>query len=425
VPAVALHRAALRAVEARWGRRGAAGAPAVDGPVRIVLLHAYGMGGTIRTSLDVAEHLSATREVEVVSLVRRREAPFFAFPPGVTVSTVDDQRPEATPVGLNGRARALLGGLPSLLVHPDDYAYPMCSLWTDLRLLKRLRAMHGGVLLASRPALIRLAARLAPAGVLALGQEHMNFHAHRPRLAADVRRDAARLDALVVLTAADARDYGRLLADAPVRVVQIPNALPRLDGGRATLDAKVVAAAGRLNAQKGFDRLLPAFAEVARAHPDWELRIYGRGPARAALQRQIADLGLTGRARLMGATPQLGAALAEASVFALSSRFEGFGMVILEAMSKGLPVVAFDCPRGPGELIEDGRDGLLVPDGDVAGLARALGALVEDGAARRRYGAAAIEKARTYDIGVTGPRWDALLEALPRARAAGSAAGSR
>jgi glycosyltransferase involved in cell wall biosynthesis len=240
----------------------------------------------------------------------------------------------------------------------------------------------------------------------------MNFNAHRPSVAAEMRRHYGDLDALAVLTADDLRDYGALLRGSPTRVVRIPNTLPPMDGGIASGDAKVIVAAGRLNSQKGFDLLIPAFAEVARRYPDWQLRIYGRGPERPALQRLIVEHELYNNAFLMGPTRRLGTAMAGASIFALSSRFEGFGMVIVEAMSKALPVVSFDCPRGPGEILDHGVDGILVPDGDVDAFAAALLELVEDGDRRRRMGAAARHSAQTYDIDAVAPRWEELLEEL-------------
>ena len=99
-------------------------------------------------------------------------------------------------------------------------------------------------------------------------------------------------------------------------------------------------------------------------------------------------------------------------MFALSSRFEGFGMVVIEAMSRGLAVVSFDCPRGPGEIITDERDGLLVPPGDVGALAAALDRVMSDEALRARLGAAARHTAEAYRPEAIARRWEALLADL-------------
>jgi glycosyltransferase involved in cell wall biosynthesis len=395
--AVAIHRLALGLASRlpRGARRRS------DGPVRFLLLHAWGMGGTIRATLTVAGHLAARREVEVVSVVRRRERPFFPFT--APVRALDDAR------GHGG----LLARLPSLLVHPEDYAYPWCSLRTDVALLRWLRALDGGVLICTRPAFNLLAARLAPRSVVVVGQEHQHFAAHRPRLTADLRRHYGSLDALTVLTSGDEQDYRRALAGAATRVERIANPLPP-DEPRAISDqsAPLVVAAGRLGTQKGFDLLIAAFAEVHRRQPGWRLRIYGSGPERDRLQAAIDAASLGDAVALMGRSRDLGAALAEGSIFALSSRFEGFGVVIVEAMSRGLPVVSFDCPRGPSDIITDGVDGLLVPAEDVGGMAAGLLTLIEDPARRRRAAAAALATARTYAVEAVGPRIERLLDDL-------------
>ena len=394
--AVAAHRLAL-GLAARLPRHNGTGL--TPPRVRILLLHAYGLGGTVRTSFNLAEGLAG--EVELLSMMRRRDVPFFPFPPDAAVTVIDDQR-----------SRGLLDRLPSLLVHPEDYAYPYASLRTDLGLLRAIRGIHGGILITTRPAFNLLAARLAAPGVITVGQEHMNFHSHRPRLAHDLERRYGGLNALTVLTEADERDYAAALANTPVRIARIPNAVPRMSGGIAPLDAKVVVAAGRLESQKGFDLLIRAWERVAAAHPDWQLRIYGSGPRRDDLRRMILERGLYDRVLLMGRTRRLGEAMAGASLFVLSSRFEGFGMVIVEAMSKGLPVVSFDCPRGPGEIIRPGRDGILVPNGDVEGLADGMLELIEEEPKRRSYGAAAVENARSYAVDSIAERWEELLGEL-------------
>jgi glycosyltransferase involved in cell wall biosynthesis len=402
-PAVAVHRVALRLASRVLRGRGGEG-PA-GAPVRFLLQNAWTVGGTIRTTMNLAGWLARTHDdVEVISVRRMRENPFWPFPAGVPVSALEDKR--------SSHKRPLLSRLPSLLVHPDDFAYAGASLHTDVKIVRWLRSLEGGVLVSTRPAFNLVVAALAPPGVTVIGQEHMNFTAHRPRLQADMRRWYRRLDALSVLNADDERDYGEILAGSGTRVVRIPNSLPPLTGGVSPLDAPVVVGAGRLTGQKGFDLLIDAFAPVAAAHPEWRLRIYGNGPKREELERQIAARGLGGSVELMGASRELGEEFAKASLFVLSSRFEGFGMVLVEAMSKGLPAVSFDCPRGPADIVSHGRDGLLVPTEDVPAMSAALLELIGDADRRREYGRAALEKARDYDIEAIGPRWEALLAEL-------------
>jgi glycosyltransferase involved in cell wall biosynthesis len=374
--------------------------------VYLLLLHAYGVGGTIRTTFNTAAWLARAHEVEVISVIRRRESPALPFPSGVALSAVDDLR---APLGIGGR---ILRKIPSALIHPEDYGFSACSLLTDIRLARRVRSLPRGVLITTRPGLNVAAPALVPEGVTLVGQEHMNFLSHRPGLFARITREYAKLDALAVLTEDDMRDYARLLSESRTKVARIPNALPVADGPLSTLGEKVVVAAGRLRLQKGFDLLIRAYVEVARSHPDWKLRIYGSGEERQALRDLIVEHELYNHVFLMGTSHTLHEELAKGSIFVLSSRYEGFGMVILEAMSRGLPVVSFDCPRGPGEIVSSGQDGILVPNGDVNGLTRALVELIEDKDKRRSYGAAAPEKARQYELGKIGPLWDALLGEL-------------
>jgi glycosyltransferase involved in cell wall biosynthesis len=408
--AIAVHRAAI-AIAARTVRpRHPRGTP-TDG-VHILVLHAYGVGGIIRAGLNLAGGLAADREVEILSLVRRRERTVFPVPEGVRLTSVHDLRRDRP---RPGPAARLLEALPSLLMHPDDFAFTHASLRTDLLLLRRLRRLAPGVLVTTRPAFNLLAARLAPPGVTVVAQEHIHRNAYRPGVTRDIARHYRRLHALVVLTEEDRDDYAALLGDAPVRLARIPNAVPPLDGGLADPDARVVVAAGRLTVQKGFDLLLPAWEQVVAQRPGWQLRIYGSGHMRAQLRRTILDRELYDSAFLMGETRHVGTALAGGSVFVLSSRFEGFGMVIVEAMSKGVPVVTFDCQRGPAEIVTPGEDGLVVPPEDVDGLAAALLELTGDAQRRRRMSEAARITARRYEADAVAAEWRALFAELSAA----------
>src|SRR3546814_16985490 len=124
-----------------------------------------------------------------------------------------------------------------------------------------------------------------------------------------------------------------------------------------------MAAVGRLVSQKGFDRLLDAFSRIATDHPDWTLVIWGEGPDRAALEEQRRRLGLDGRVEMPGVSKQPGGWIEQSDLFILSSRFEGWGLVLGEAMAAGLTVISFDCEWGPAEMIEQEKSGILVPIG--------------------------------------------------------------
>ena len=182
-----------------------------------------------------------------------------------------------------------------------------------------------------------------------------------------------------------------------------------MDAEPARASHPVILGVGRLTPQKGFDRLVRAFAPVAAAHPEWTLRICGNGPRRVPLRHLVRRLALATRVQRPGAVERIDKEMTRASVYVLSSRFEGFPMVLLEAMSMGLAIVSFDCPTGPRELLDDSRTGLLVPEGDVAALAAAIERVVTDRELRARLGAAAREASRVYAPDRVGARWRELL----------------
>jgi len=390
--------------------------PREDGERRliIVLWTAWNMGGTIRAAFNLAEYMTARGwEVEIVSGYRDRDEPFFGeFPAGVRVSDLDDRRKGAVR-GVRGLVRTALSRRPSMLMPLTDRAATGFSLWTDIQLVRRLRG-RAGILVGTRPGVNLMLARLRAPGLRTIGLEQMNLSKHGKKLRKSMRAHYPHLDALVVLTEQDREAYRELL-NGGVPLHRIPNTVRPLPGAKADLAAKTVYAAGRFRYQKGFDLLIPAWAETARANPGWRLRLRGRGHLRERLEGLIAEHGLEDSVTLEGPAEDIGSDMAEASVFVLSSRFEGFPLILLEAMSKGMGIVSFDCPTGPADIVEDHRNGLLVPHEDVEGLSRAIRELVEDEELRRRTAAAAIETAQDYTIEAIGPLWEELFAELSRA----------
>jgi len=222
-------------------------------------------------------------------------------------------------------------------------------------------------------------------------------------------------DALVVQSSAAAERYGARLRGAP-RMTVIHNPLPAelaASPRRARQEGEggCVVAMGRLTPEKGYPKLIEAFASALKDESAWQLRIWGEGPLRDDLQSQVERLQLTDRVRLCGLTDQPWTALAAGQIFALSSEYEGFPNAMLEAMALGLPCIAFDCPSGPRELADGGRAALLVPCGDVAALAAALGELARDRELRSTVGARAATFVRSqFAQSSVMAEWDALVE---------------
>jgi glycosyltransferase involved in cell wall biosynthesis len=394
-------------------RRRDPGAPLT---IRFLIMSAFGVGGTIRTTLTTAGELAKRHDVEVVSVFRRRAEPALPVPAGVRMKALTDLREES--LEAQPALRRALASRPTRLMSKRDFRHPNFNLLTDANLFRYLASVHDGVLIGTRPSINLAIAHLAAPAVVRVGQDHMNLATYTDELRAQIRAVYPRLDLVSTLTEGDARAYRKALRGR-TRVECMPNGVPDVGGRRAALDAKVVVAAGRLTPQKGFDRLLRAWAEVAPAHPDWELRIFGDGSSAKKLRKQIAELGIGDSAKLMGFTPRLHEEFASASLYVMSSRREGFPMVLLEAMAVGLPVVSFDCPTGPRDIVREGVDGHVVRNGDRHALAEAMKGLMADADRRRAFGASAIEGARRYELGNIVERWEDLLAEVAAAKRPG------
>lgn len=236
------------------------------------------------------------------------------------------------------------------------------------------------------------------------------FHnAQLPRIWRMLRRLSYPFAAKVIVQTEVVRDRMRRTLGGKVIVIPNPVVDPGVRHNRcetASMNHHWIIGLGRLSAEKGFDLLLGAFAQIAARYPKWGLRILGAGPCYASLQQQSCDLGVEGRVFLLGLSRDPYQLLAESSLFVLSSRFEGFPNALCEAMACGLPVISFDCPSGPSEIIRNGVDGILIPKEDVAALAAAMDQLMGDPERRKSLSARSPEIIERFGTERVLDRWE-------------------
>lgn len=222
-------------------------------------------------------------------------------------------------------------------------------------------------------------------------------------------RIVRRFDKFVVLTNEDKGYWGGL-----PNIEVIPNAAIHVSKNYSEVKNKRVIAVGRLDYQKGFDRLIQAWKLVQHTgrFSDWKLDIFGQGEWREMLQQMIDKQGLQNTVKINPPTNAILNEYVHSSLLVMSSNYEGFGMVLVEAMSCGVPVISFDCKCGPKDIIQPGINGLLVPNGDIQALADAMMKVMEDEAYRKMLSLNARKVVDTYSEQAVMSQWIRLFTSI-------------
>lgn len=365
----------------------------------------YNPGGMERVLLNKVRYLVARGgyEISVVTTDQGGRPPFYTFPPEVKMVDLDVNythdnggNPLKKIAGYLRRRRLHKERLNAFLM--QEKADITVSLYpSESSFIPSLRDGSRKVLELHYCKFFRL--QYGRSGLLGLADCFRTWQDGRI-----VRR----FDRFVVLTREDAGYWGAL-----PNLEVIPNAALAFPEVRRTPESRRVMAVGRLDYQKGFDRLLNAWALLPEAlRAQWRLDIFGQGEWREMLEKQITSLGIGASARLAGATRAVFEEYGKSAFLVMSSHYEGFPMVMIEAMGCGLPVVSFACLCGPRDIIEDGKNGLLVEEGDVEGLAAAMQKLMEDDALRAKMSARALEVTQIYSEENVMKQWENLFKTL-------------
>ena len=213
-------------------------------------------------------------------------------------------------------------------------------------------------------------------------------------------------DVVVTLTKGDAQNWKKAK-----RVEAIPNFSIMPISKYSDCEPKRVIAVGRLEWQKGYDRLIDIWKLVAKKHPDWQLDIFGEGGLETNLKEIIKDAKLS-NVSIHSYTKNISEEYAASSICALTSRYEGFSLVILEAMRHGVPCITFDCPYGPKDLVDQEKCGYVIEDGNINQFAEKLSYLMDHFDIRKQFSKAAINKAQSYHEDIIMNQWKLLFESL-------------
>lgn len=213
-------------------------------------------------------------------------------------------------------------------------------------------------------------------------------------------------DEFIILTEEDRKQWNN------PRIKVIPNSLSFYPSEVSKCENKKIISVGRLKYQKGYDILIEVWKKVFEKHKDWILEIYGEGSLRKELEEKIKKLGLENSLLLKGAVNNIQEKYLESSIYVMTSRYEGFGMVLVEAMACGLPLVSFDCPCGPKDVITDKEDGYICKFGNIEEMAKKICDLIENEEKRKEFGKKARENSLRYEESKIMNQWKNLFENL-------------
>lgn len=373
--------------------------------VRIIALHlAY--GGVEKAIISMANLFAEKYDVEIISVYNMPDSPAFPLDERVRVRYLLKEIPNRE------EWKAAVARRAPVEIIKESFKSVRILAEKKRQVRETIKSVHNGVLITTRHEDNLQLSRCGDKNVYKIAQLHHD-HGFQKKYVDSFKRHYSNIDAFVLLTPGLADEVREMMGDgSKTELLSIPNFLEHYP---AELDMahreKTLLAVGRLDPVKGFDRLIRCFGRFHSMFPDWKLKIAGEGADRARLENMIAERGLEDAVQLLGRLDsfQVEEQMKKASVFAMTSYSEGFGFVIIEAQSCGLPTVAFDVRVGPGYIITPEEDGLLVPDGDEEAYVEALARLASSEPFREHMAVKARRRSEDFSREKIAGQWFALI----------------
>lgn len=372
--------------------------------VSILSLH-LGYGGIEKSVAALANMLVDDYEVEIACTYKLFEKSVFPVDDRVKIVYLTSVKPNRDKIKKALRKKQLFK-----LVKETFYALKVLRL-REKTMISYIKNCDSDVVIATRDIFDEWLGKYGQDKVLKIGWEHNHYHGDF-KYAANITRSNKQLDYLVLVSNSLRAFYGKELIKSKCQVVYIPNVIEGIPEKIAPLDEKRLVSVGRLSPEKGFIDLLKMFNILHKDYPDWRLDIIGDGVEKDKLEKYIKDHDLEKVVLLHGFRDKeyIDEILQKSAIYLLTSYTESFGIVLIEAMSHGVPCIAFDSAEGARELIQSGKNGYLIKNRSYSAFLKKVEDLINKKSERRKIGRVSREGVKKYTCEVVKEQWIDLIE---------------
>lgn len=372
--------------------------------VAFIMLH-LGFGGAERAVISEANLLCEFCEVEIISFYKLYEKPAFEVDDRVKITYLTEGlKPNRDEV-----VAAIQAKNPFAVLREGLKSLKILHLRKSL-MQKAIRNCDADVIISSRYIYHRLLTKNAKKGVVCIAQEHNHHNGNEKYIKEQI--SAVRDMDYFMPVSRELTDFYAKKVGKGVDCKYIPHHLEVLPEKASDLTAKSLLAVGRFAPEKDFPELIRIFAEINSLHPDWKLNLVGDGDEMPKIKALVAELGLENSVILHGfkTSDEIAKISLDSSIYVMTSLTESFGLVLIEAMSFGIPCIAYSSARGATEIITDSKDGFIIENRSRVDMVKAIDRLITDLDLRREMGANALKKSDSFSKNQVASLWKALLE---------------
>ena len=373
--------------------------------IAILSLH-LGYGGIEKSIVALANMLSDKYKVEIISSYRLYDEPAFDIDKKVKVKyLIKDLVPNREDFKRAVEDRRIKS------IFKEGFKSVKILRLRKKTMVNYIKNTDADIVISTRDIFDEWLGVYGPKDVLKIGWEHNHYHDDL-KYADRITRASSKLDYLVVVSRSLQKYYGKRLRKSKCRCVYIPNVLDSVPKRVSKLESKRIISVGRLSLEKGYDDLIKIFSVVSKKHRDWVLDIVGDGNERKKLERLIKNLKLESKITLHGfrGKDYIDELMDRSSIYVMTSHTESFGIVLIEAMSHGLPCIAFSSAEGARELIASGKNGYLIKNRSYNAIIKKINDLIKNEEARKKIGKEAYKSIKKYTSDVVEDQWLNVLE---------------